>query len=370
MSQQKIHDESSFKRILKAYNSPDTSKAEKEFIEFIFPELKESEDEKIKKELIGYFTGWSDKHLFRGFKAEQILAWLEKQGEQNNLLNFDEAEKEKNDFVSGQFVECRKSFNEFKELESYWFEYIGDDIYIGRSDNILNQRFHITPQQLFTLFTHQHCPKDNENQCEQKSVDADEPKFKVGDIITPKDGGHEPWQIMQVDTLDKKYRFKDGYVIHFSQEDDYELVEQKPDWSEEDEKMCSQVINEIEAIKSNSSTIFEKNIAQDKIDWLKSIKDRVHPKQELGKEDSERLDRIYKFIWANRKGDTDEIYQLEQDADWLESLPLRINIQQKQEWSEKDETMLSNCISLLLEIDSTKEERDWLKSLKPQSKKM
>ena len=43
-------------------------------------------------------------------------------------------------------------------------------------------------------------------------------------------------------------------------------------WSEEDEKMWSQVINEIEAIKSNSSTIFEKNIAQDKINWLKSLK--------------------------------------------------------------------------------------------------
>jgi hypothetical protein len=42
---------------------------------------KESKDERIRKELIGYFTGWSDKHLFRGFKAEQILTWLEKQGE-------------------------------------------------------------------------------------------------------------------------------------------------------------------------------------------------------------------------------------------------------------------------------------------------
>jgi hypothetical protein len=39
--------------------------------------------------------------------------------------------------------------------------------------------------------------------------------------------------------------------------------------------MWAQVINEIEAIKSKSSTIFEKNIAQNKIDWLKSIKDRI-----------------------------------------------------------------------------------------------
>ena len=43
-------------------------------------------------------------------------------------------------------------------------------------------------------------------------------------------------------------------------------------------------------------------------------------KQEWSEEDSERLLRIHQFIWANRKGDTDEIYQQEQDADWLMSI--------------------------------------------------
>lgn len=51
--------------------------------------------------------------------------------------------------------------------------------------------------------------------------------------------------------------------------------EQKLSWCEEDEKIWTQVINEIEAIKSSSSTIFEKNIAQDKIYWLKSLKYRI-----------------------------------------------------------------------------------------------
>ena len=75
--------------------------------------------------------------------------------------SYEIAEKEKYDFVSGQFIECRKSFNEFKEDNSYWFEYVGDDTYIGRSDNILNQKFHITPRQLYCLFTQEHCPKEN-----------------------------------------------------------------------------------------------------------------------------------------------------------------------------------------------------------------
>jgi len=63
------------------------------------------------------------------------------------------AEEEKTRFVSGQFLQCKLSFDGFKEGEHYWLEYIGDDMYVGRSDNILNQKFHITPRQLYTLFS-------------------------------------------------------------------------------------------------------------------------------------------------------------------------------------------------------------------------
>ena len=50
------------------------------------PELKESEDEKIRKVLIGWInlepsTSFND--TFDGFSKEQILAWLEKQGNTN-----------------------------------------------------------------------------------------------------------------------------------------------------------------------------------------------------------------------------------------------------------------------------------------------
>lgn len=37
-------------------------------------------------------------------------------------------------------------------------------------------------------------------------------------------------------------------------------------------------------------------------------------------EDNVRLQRIIDFLWYNRKGDTDTIYQQEQDIDWLKSL--------------------------------------------------
>ena len=77
-------------------------------------------------------------------------------------------DEEKNNFVSGQFLQCKLSFDGFKEGEHYWLEYIGNDMYVGRSDNILNQKFHITPRQLYTLFSQQL----EEKQKEQK-VDID-----------------------------------------------------------------------------------------------------------------------------------------------------------------------------------------------------
>lgn len=127
----------------------------------LFPELKESDDERIRKATICFLEYYemleeADHNSTEGIK--ECIAWLEKQSEQSNN---EEAEKEKNDYVSGQFLYCKGSFNEFKEGESYWLEYVGNDNYIGRSDNILNQKFHITPRQLYTWFDPRHPYKGN-----------------------------------------------------------------------------------------------------------------------------------------------------------------------------------------------------------------
>ena len=96
---------------------------------------------------------------------------------------------------------------------------------------------------------------------------------------------------------------------------------QKQEWSEEDEKMWSQVINEIEAIKSISSTIFEKNIAQDKIDWLKSIKDRVQPKQEWSEEDKSMYIRTLGILGKCYMGELPT--KVEEELEWLKSVELQ-----------------------------------------------
>ena len=125
--------------------------------------ISNKDDESIRKELITHCRNTRCVTEEGAEKITKWITWLEKQGN-NCLVNSDEAEKEKYDFVSGQFIECRKSFNEFKEGNSYWLEYVGNDTYIGRSDNILNQKFHITPRQLYRLFTQQHCPKEDSDE--------------------------------------------------------------------------------------------------------------------------------------------------------------------------------------------------------------
>ena len=182
----------------------------------LLPELKESEGEKIRKWLIALIK--SNEYGSISNVGEMpcpklnVLDWLEKQGEQ-------------------------KPYGQRQECVDCQFNYAGE------------------------------CKGSCAMKRGKQKPDKIEPKFKVGDIIKPKDDGNEPWQIMQVDMFDKKYRFKDGYVIHFSQEDDYELVEQKAAWSEEDETVLNNLIY----------TLANDRIGNDMdeyVSWLKSLKDK------------------------------------------------------------------------------------------------
>ena len=63
------------------------------------------------------------------------------------------SEKEKNEKVSGKFLYAVTDFSIFKKDEAYWLEYIGNDTYVGRSDNILNQKVEIAPRHLVWYFS-------------------------------------------------------------------------------------------------------------------------------------------------------------------------------------------------------------------------
>ncbi len=141
--------------------------------------------------------------------------------------------------------------------------------------------------------------KPNNKVLEQNHADKVEPKFKVGDKIIRKELGgdfiHNPHIIIQVDVLDKKYRLKDGLVAHFSEEDDWELVEQKPvEWSEEDEF-------ELECILCHLREYLHEDAYRGYERWLKSLKDRVLPTQEWSDGDENRITNICEFLKGHLK---------------------------------------------------------------------
>ena len=103
-------------------------------------------------------------------------------------------------------------------------------------------------------------------------------KYFIDDGGSHEVAGTYPATKEQRDILFQKMR-EAGYEWDVEKKE-LKKIEQKTSWSEEDENMWLQIINELEAIKSNSSTIFEKNIAQDKIDWLQSLKEKIHPNKE------------------------------------------------------------------------------------------
>lgn len=84
--------------------------------------------------------------------VEEYYAWLEKQSDK---ASYESAEKEKQEFVDAGFIKCYTDFQDFKEGKTYWLEYIGNDNYNVRSDNLLGKTYHITPCQLYTIFKKQ-----------------------------------------------------------------------------------------------------------------------------------------------------------------------------------------------------------------------
>lgn len=141
----------------------------KEVAEFVFPELKESEDERIRKEIIEYLeqSQFGEEHyqidddIVRGY-----IAWLEKQGEQKLYVN---------DNAKEMFI---KALERVEEQNSKGYKLTDCDKNSWWED--------------FKAYTS--CT------IEQKPTDKIEPKFKVGDWII----GNTIYKVLCV--IDDEYR--------------------------------------------------------------------------------------------------------------------------------------------------------------------
>jgi hypothetical protein len=94
-------------------------------------------------------------------------------------------------------------------------------------------------------------------------------------------------------------------------------IEQKPEWSEEDERMLSRCIKSVKCSKQFADSETYKAAKDVEMNWLKSLK--LKPKQEWSEEDKHRCEDAIYFLETAKKhyASTSEI---ELTIEWLKSL--------------------------------------------------
>lgn len=225
---------------------------------------KENKDERIRKAIIcGMKTlKAKEKETFAAIPIDDCIVWLEKQGspvlpDSSNNEPWTYEPKFKVKYAGSEY-----NVFETKDIAGVTFYGIEDEP--NHIDYVKAENCDIISG---------YAIKENGSPYPTKPAvfleqKPDEPKFKVKDIITNKycrwDGSYRIKEIK-----DGKYIFDDGSYITTKEQDDWELVKQKPTWSEEDEKNLQNAIWYVE----NPAPNVIKSIMLS--EWLKSLRQRI-----------------------------------------------------------------------------------------------
>ena len=175
----------------KAYENS-ASFAEKRRLETIFPELKEGEDEKIRKEIEDFIRWATDRGSItseqRG-KSNSWLAWLEKQGEQKSTDKIKPKYKVGDKVLWKYDKSVVRTISEVSSCGTYWIKCPG----CGSG--------WWTEQELEPYI-------EQNKQEEQESTNKVEPKFKVGDWIICNDVCREFNPVLIADIRGDEYKIE------------------------------------------------------------------------------------------------------------------------------------------------------------------
>lgn len=176
-----------------------------EDLEVVFPELKESEYERIRKGIIGVVKGTMPDNDYR----KKYLDWLEKQSQEDMVEALRmEYEKGKSDVLQEQ----RKEWNEEDERIIEWLIHdiknaLDDCIYNGESvEDAEKALAWLEKQNKQILANSAKTCKD-----EQKPTDNNKPKFKVGDWIN---GYYASYKVLSVNNKWYAVEDTDGNKIN------------------------------------------------------------------------------------------------------------------------------------------------------------
>lgn len=296
----------------KKFYTPDSNNTNlKATLEMIFPELKESEGGRIKEELILYLKGISFTTIERAEQVRNWIAWLEKQGKKElvtcPICGWEiekQGEQKPTDKVKPKFhigdwvVYCNDNVDLITGVEENGY-CINNSCYIPfvcenemRLWNISDAKDGDMLLSPSTPEGDKECPfifkeidKNGIVRCHAALLQSE--SLKIDDGITnvmgyANAGYHVPAAKEQRDAL-MKAMANAGYTFDFDKKE-LKKIEGTTAWSEEDEKILSNIIDCIknlpifyESININGEDKTTERFICDAINWLKSLKNRVQP---------------------------------------------------------------------------------------------
>lgn len=238
-----------------------------------FPELAESEDERIRKNLIKIVNDHYS--LFKEIDRTKTIAWLEKQGEQKP------AAKVEPKFKVGDIVTNKKSKDTVKIVQILHDSYC----YSGWDGAAtIYSDFSISEQDDWELVELTACSEEGGSRYSEDDIAAEEKaEYNKG--------------------------FECGKQRVLKYLEDFDLCK-KPAWSEKDESYYNSALWHIKNSCGEEGIVYN---------WLKSLKDRVQPKVEWSEEDESYLNTTI----AHLKDAKEFKKTAENCIDWLKSLRLR-----------------------------------------------
>lgn len=434
----KAYDEaiSKMKEIMTMDNAPVIPK---EIGECIFPELAESEDEKIRKALIEYFNEQCDMSDWNGVYGYQVIAWLEKQGEpkpqvykteDGEIITYSETDGYKvepkfkvGDWivdncgyiwkiqgVVNQFylieglegVESRPTIEWVNKTFHLWTIHDAKDgdvlttsagafIYNGNRGggscpgsycgiNTLGS-FEIGVESHWTGKTVYPATKEQRDFLFQEmKKDGYKWDSKKKELKKIENEIEIPFGVKDSELQEATYYIPKGF--HAEIDDDKVVIKkgEKPTkWSEDDKKMLNLIIDIFEVNHPNgyfkANELNDPNMravyTEEIVAWLKSLKDRIQPKQEWNKEDEKFLKTaLWHISNSISNGDSTDIQC--DTTEWLKSLKNRVSCEANcttiKEWKPSDlqiealESATENC--------AYSEYQDCLRDLIKQLKKL
>ena len=346
----------------KKYNIDDAHAYQGTIVKLIFPELAKSEDEKIRKEMIRYFT-----EMKKGGSAslpyDDCIAYLERQKEQK-LTDTEWAE------LQSEFKNINEAFEDGKK------EVIDNPEKYGlQKENKFAPRVLPCSAAWFE--------DDDEEQKEQKPADEAEKFFDSAESYNQ---GFVAGQKKMKEDIEKGFGISEHSLDYLAgRYAGYAAArqEQKPaEWSEEEHRMLGTIEKVVRLAMDARLGGYSEEQYKDMAFFLHTIR-RPQPKQEWSEED----DRICHLIMANLSESARHAITLPMETvndfnNWLRTLQCMPPV--FTDWNEEDQTLLSDvlgCVTMVQELKkrgklknfhiscSYDELRSWVRSLKSRPRK-